>query len=253
MENNDEEKINDITMSPAPETKKPRELSTPFAIVIGAVIIALAIIVVKMPARNAGTGNDQNDLVQLVLGTKNVVAYADVAPKDTDHIRGEINAKTVIVEYSDFECPFCKVFHETMKKVIETPNTSWIYRHYPLDMHPKAPNEALASECASAQGKDNFWKFADQIFKITPSNNKLDPVELENTAKGLNLDMTAWNKCMTDQTYANIVSAETENAVAIGAHGTPYSILIDKNKNTYKIEGAYPYEIVKAVIEKVSK
>ncbi len=98
-----------------------------------------------------------------------------------DHILGNIGAKIVILEYSDLECPYCKVFHKTMHQVIESnPDIAWVYRHYPIpQLHPKAFHEAEASECAWEQGgNDAYWKYMDKIFEITPSNNGLDVKEL---------------------------------------------------------------------------
>lgn len=99
-----------------------------------------------------------------------------------DHILGNADAKIIVVEYSDLECPFCKVFHNTMHQVVEKSNgdVAWVYRHYPISgLHPKAFLEALATECAWEQkGNDGFWKYTDQLFKITPSNNKFDEKQL---------------------------------------------------------------------------
>lgn len=85
-----------------------------------------------------------------------------------DHIKGNPNLDLVIVEYSDTECPFCQRFHKSMQNIIaKNPNVSWVYRHYPLTtIHPNAKSEAIASECASIiYGKENFWKYIDEIFK----------------------------------------------------------------------------------------
>ena len=99
-----------------------------------------------------------------------------------DHILGNVNAKIIIVEYSDLECPFCKMFHNTMHQVVEKNNgdVAWIYRHYPIpQLHPKAFHEAEATECAWEQGGNSvFWKYTDKIFEITPSNNGLDEAKL---------------------------------------------------------------------------
>ena len=99
-----------------------------------------------------------------------------------DHILGNVNAKIIIVEYSDLECPFCKMFHNTMHQVVEKSNgnVAWVYRHYPiLQLHPKAFHEAEATECAWEQGGNSaFWKYTDKLFEITPSNNGLDETQL---------------------------------------------------------------------------
>ncbi len=99
-----------------------------------------------------------------------------------EHILGNVNAKIIIVEYSDLECPFCKVFHTTMHQVVEKNNgdVAWVYRHYPItQLHSKAFHEAEATECAWEQGgNETFWKYTDRIFEITQSNNRLDESEL---------------------------------------------------------------------------
>lgn len=88
-----------------------------------------------------------------------------------DHIVGDINtAKIIIVEYSDFDCPFCKVFHSTMHRVVKDSNgeVAWVYRHYPIpQLHPDAFKKAEATECAWEQGgNEAFWKYADRLFEI---------------------------------------------------------------------------------------
>ncbi len=102
----------------------------------------------------------------------------------TDHIRGSANAKVVIVEYSDTECPFCKNFHSTMKQIMAKyeadGSVAWVYRHSPLaQLHPKAEHEAQALECAFEQGgNDKFWAYTDRIYEVTTSNNTLDVLQL---------------------------------------------------------------------------
>lgn len=88
---------------------------------------------------------------------------------EKDHIRGNRDAEVVIIEYSDFQCPFCQRFHGTMNEVIKgykPEQVAWIYRHFPLDtIHPNARPLAEASECATELGgPDKFWKFADVLF-----------------------------------------------------------------------------------------
>ena len=99
-----------------------------------------------------------------------------------EHILGNANAKIIVVEYSDLECPFCKVFHNTMHQVVEKSNgdVAWVYRQYPIpQLHPKAFHEAEATECAWEQGGNKaFWKYIDKVFEITPSNNGLDESKL---------------------------------------------------------------------------
>jgi|AntRauTorcE11897_2_1112592.scaffolds.fasta_scaffold08011_3 protein-disulfide isomerase len=90
---------------------------------------------------------------------------------DNDHIRGNIDAEVVLVEYSDFFCPFCSSFHDTMKQIVgtyEADQVAWVYRHFPIPQlqgHEQAPLYAQASECvADLGGNDAFWSFSDSVF-----------------------------------------------------------------------------------------
>ncbi|MDD3896751.1 MAG: thioredoxin domain-containing protein [Candidatus Peribacteraceae bacterium] len=88
----------------------------------------------------------------------------NVPPIDlaTDHIRGDKNAAYSLIEYSDFECPFCARHWPTMNQLIaDDSDVNWVYRHFPLGFHPQAQPAAEASECAAEQGK--FWEYADLL------------------------------------------------------------------------------------------
>src|SRR5690606_23061476 len=103
--------------------------------------------------------------------TDSTVDLATLPPvTDDDYVRGPANARVTIVEYSDFDCPFCNQFHATMNQVMaEYPNdVRWIYRHYPLtQLHPNAENVARISECVQdVGGTEKFWEFADEYFGL---------------------------------------------------------------------------------------
>lgn len=169
-----------------------------------------------------------------------------------DHIRGASGAKVTIVEYSDFECPFCKNFHNTMKQVISAyPNdVRWVYRQFPLDsLHQQARTEALASECAAEQGK--FWEFADLMFQETTSNDGLDLTKLPEYAKRLGLNITKFNECLNTSKYASAVQEDEQDAQTAGARGTPYSVLIGPDGQKVPLSGALPFAQIKAAIDSV--
>lgn len=125
-------------------------------------------------------------VIKKMLGQATTLAAAEIpaaetgikirpADPKTEAVRGNQNAKITIVEFSDFECPFCKRFHQTMQQVVSTygNDIKWVYRHFPLDgLHQQARPEANMSECAHEQGK--FWEFTDGVFKVTPSNDGMD-------------------------------------------------------------------------------
>jgi len=175
--------------------------------------------------------------------------------RDRDHIRGNPGAPVTVVEYSDFECPFCKRFHQTMKQVVDESKgqVKWVYRHFPLDeIHPvKARKEAAASECAAELGGNGaFWKFADRFFELTPSNNKteIDAV-LPQIAREIGLDQTRFASCLASGRHDRRVDEDRQNAAATGGTGTPWSIVVSKSGKTYPLSGAQPYASVRQLVE----
>lgn len=91
--------------------------------------------------------------------------------RQNDHWQGPVNPKYVMVEYSDLECPYCQKFHPTAKQLMSQygGQMAWVYRHFPLPIHPKAPKLAEATECAFEQkGNDGFWNMTDKIFESMP-------------------------------------------------------------------------------------
>lgn len=183
-----------------------------------------------------------------------VTAAPETVKKD-DHIYGSKDAELVLVEYSDTECPFCKRFHETTKSIVDESNgkVAWIYRHYPLDMHPKANKEAEAVECAGEVGGEvGLWKYLDRIFEVTPANNQLDPNELPKIAAQVGLNVDAFSTCLNSGKYASRVSNDKTEGAKYGVSGTPHTFLMkkkgDKLTLVQVISGAQPKEAVAAFI-----
>lgn len=173
-----------------------------------------------------------------------------------DHILGSSKARVLVVEYSDTECPFCKMFHSTMLSIMKEygnkGEVAWVYRHFPIvEIHSKAPKEAEALECsASIGGNSKFWEYTNKLYEITPSNDKLDPKELTKIATMVGLSSQVFDTCFTSGEFAPRVNLDVENAKELDALGTPYSIIVDTKTNEYyPIEGAYPYTELKQVID----
>ncbi len=175
--------------------------------------------------------------------------------KGRDHIRGNPGAPVTLIEYSDFECPFCKSFHPTVKKVVDESRgqVRWVYRHFPLDqIHPvKARKEAAASECAAELGgNDAFWKFADRFFELTPSNNNTDiDTVLPQIAREIGLDQAKFASCLASGRHDRRVEEDYQDAVASGGRGTPWTIIVSKSGKTYPLSGAQPYAAVKQLVD----
>lgn len=183
------------------------------------------------------------------------VAKLRPVTKDRDHIRGDPAAPVTLVEYSDFECPFCKRFHPTVKRLVDESNgqLKWVYRHLPLDeLHPvKARKEAVASECAAELGgNDAFWKFADRFFELTPSNNRTDiDTVLPRIASEIGLDKARFASCLASGRHDRRIAEDVQDAAATGGRGTPWSLIVSKSGKTYPLSGAQPYAAVKQLVE----
>ena len=233
---------------------QPATLTIPIAIVIAGALIAGAVYL--------GTSNDvpttavNNQQPQKVAQqTGSIDQMAKIA--GSDHVRGNPDAPVKIVEYSDFECPFCKRFHDTMKQVLDEygkdGQVAWVYRHFPLDqLHPvKARKEAVATECAAELGgNDAFWKYADRFFELTPSNNQTNiDIVLPQIAKEIGLDEAKFSSCLSSKKYDAHIESDIQNAVATGGNGTPWSIVVAPNGKKYPLSGAQPYASVKQLID----
>lgn len=211
------------------ETNK---LTLPIAIIIAGIIIGGAVIYSsKTPSNTAG---DKNIATAALANTPKTVNIKPVTLDD--HILGDPSAKVLMVEYSDTECPFCKTFAVTMKKLVDTygkdSTVAWVYRQYPIvSLHPLSPKEAEATECVNKlAGNDVFWKYLQKIYEVTPSNNKLDPAQLPTLAVSFGVDKTAFQSCLDSGTFTAKVQSEVAEATAAGAQGTPFTVLIPKNQ-----------------------
>lgn len=231
----------------------------PLAVVIAGGLIAGAVLL------NGGTAEiaKQKNINPTPQNPEQQVGSTDAVAKITekDHIKGNPDALVKIVEYSDFECPFCKQFHNTMNEVMDkygaSGDVAWVFRQFPLEqLHPvKAQAVAVASECANEQGgNDTFWKFTDRYFELTLTNNRTDiDTVIPQIAKEIGLDTTVFNTCRQSGKYDEHIQGDIANAVATGGRGTPWSVVIAPNGKTFPINGAQPRAAVEQIIELAKK
>lgn len=174
-----------------------------------------------------------------------------------DHIYGNPNAPISLIEYSDFECPFCKQFHQTAKAIIKTygDKVNWVYRHFPLNFHnPGAQKQAEASECAhELGGNDAFWKYTDAIYERTKSNGSGFPLnQLTPLAKELGLDGKQFTQCVETGKHEHRVKEDLAEGGKIGITGTPANILLhNKTGEVVLKSGAQPLEAFKPDIARM--
>ncbi|MEX0910319.1 MAG: DsbA family protein [Candidatus Paceibacterota bacterium] len=202
------------------DSKTTNSYATPIAVVIAGLLIAGAVLYGNV--LNPETANQNTDPI--------VVLQENIDPiTEDDHIRGNANAKFTVIEYSDLECPFCKIFHYTMTDLMAgREDVRWVFRHLPLEsLHAKAIPEAIAAECAADLGGDEiFWQYIDKVFETTSSNDGLDLNLLPQLATGLGLDKVAFTKCLDNQSSLDRVTKDLDNAISIGADGTPFVVVI---------------------------
>ncbi|PIY79963.1 MAG: hypothetical protein COY80_05400 [Candidatus Pacebacteria bacterium CG_4_10_14_0_8_um_filter_42_14] len=184
---------------------------------------------------------------------------------DDDPILGDKNAPVTIVEFSDYECPFCKRhFDETLPKLIsdyiDTGKVKLVFRDLPLPFHePMATKEAVAANCAREQGGDEkYFEFHDEIFTRTISNgNGLDDAKIQTIASDLGLDTASFTTCLSDKAMEDEVKKDLADGGKAGASGTP-TFIIGKSTSDGEISGdlvvgAQPYSVFKAVIDPLLK
>lgn len=237
---------------PNASVESKSNLAMPIAIVMAGVIIAGAIYF--------GDSSKARDQVEIDNPANQVASLDNIRPiTSADHIRGNPNAEVIIVEYSDTECPFCVRFHSTMKQIMDEygkeGKVAWVYRHSPIDqLHPKARQEAVALECAAELGgNDKFWEYTDRIYEITPANNGLDLAQLPKIAEFIGLDVAKFSTCLASGKFDKKIQADVENAQATGGGGTPWSVVVTKDGKKTSLNGAYPYESVKQLIDSLLK
>lgn len=170
-----------------------------------------------------------------------------------DHLRGAENPRIYLVEYSDYECPYCSRFHPTMQQVLEEygDQVAWVYRHYPLSFHPNAQPAAEAAECiAEANDEDAFWSFTDAIFEENEKlGGKLNSDAIETAIVASGADLASTQKCMDAGEKRNEITEEMQGGSAAGISGTPGTILVTADKEYKLISGSLPYAQVKQIIE----
>ena len=166
-----------------------------------------------------------------------------------DHIRGDANAKISIIEYSDYECPFCSRLHPTLTRVIEErgDEVNWVYRHFPLsNIHHRALGASVAAECvADLGGNDAFWTFTDRLFL---NQRALGPELYNELAVDLGISVDRLQSCIENSNAAEKVAEDRQNAIDAGGRGTPYVVVVNANGDVFPFSGALPYENIMQII-----
>jgi protein-disulfide isomerase len=243
---------------PKPKTNKNIYI-VPAAIIIAGALIAWGLFAQK----NTNTMKGQ-DLINGALTEPEI----EVAPvTNLDHIQGDKDAKIVLIEYSDLECPYCKVYHETVKKLFteyeKTNQVAWVYRHFPLSygetaLHKYAAKEAESTECVYELGGNTaFWKYTDSIYATTKSNDGLDLSTMPALAEAAGVDKVKFQACIDSGKYATKIKEAYDAGLKAGAEGTPYTVIRYKGQFIPLVDeqgrglGALPYDVFKKIIDRM--
>jgi len=236
------------------EDSKSNKFIVPAAIIIAGIIIGGAVFYDRKATPKTPAETAQNQAAAPAASLPDNLKPVT----ENDHISGNPDAPVTLILFSDLECSFCKRFHITMKQIMDeygkAGKLKWVFRHLPLDIHPKSKSEAIASECAAEiGGNDAFWKYIDRIFEITPSNNGLEPAELPKAAEYIGLNKTRFTACLNSGKFDQRINENSQDGINSGAMGTPYAVIIGPNGKKTTIPGALPYSEVKAAIDEMLK
>ncbi len=166
---------------------------------------------------------------------------------------GDPAARVVVIEFSDFHCPFCRqhareALPQIKKAYVETGQVLYVFRHFPLDTHPRAPDAAVAAMCAARQGK--FWQIHDRFFAAP---RPVQPADLEGHARAVGVNLPPFRTCLKGIARTD-VQTDAEEARHLGMMATP-SFLLGHNDGDNRMRpagrmaGAQPFEAFKTAID----
>ena len=176
---------------------------------------------------------------------------------DDDPVRGNIDAPITIIEFSDFQCPFCAKFHVQtlpllLENYIDTGKVKLVYRDFPIqNIHPNAMPAAVAAECADEQGK--YWEYHDILFENQNQWNELETTSViavfTQYALEIELNQEQFNTCLTGGKYLNEIRIDLNDGREYGVTGTPGFFIGNDNLGFVELKGAQPFESFKKIID----
>lgn len=248
-------------------SEKESFLTTPVAILLGSFVIAFAILlqggVIKLNS-NTALSPAKSTPTTAASPAPAAATRAQVSTADRP-VLGQKDAKVTLVEFSDYECPFCKrhfdqVYPQLKKDYIDTGKMKLIFRNYPLPFHdPMATYEAQAALCARDQGGDStYFKIHDEMFKQTTSNGTgLTKEKVAQIATTVGLNANSLTSCVDSNKYKEVITKDIVDGSAAGVNGTP-TFVIGKSDasgtiNGSIVVGAQPYSAFQQIIDPLLK
>jgi len=213
----------------------------PIAILLAGLVLSVTIFMVRTPETPTVAQGDINKTLPLTLD---------------DHLLGDTDAQVVIATYTNLDCQFCKRFHEIMLQIIseydENGNVAYVLRHFPIiDLHPHSGTHAKAAECAAKLGgEDAFWTFITSLHAAAPEAREFDPKNYSMLAPALGVSPEQLTSCVNGSEFDERVARDFENALLIGAKGTPFTVIMVEGMEPFAVSGFLPYDGMKAIIER---
>jgi len=219
---------------------------------VGSEIVEPEKIVIRDGTEVVGSTQSQQSS-QLQSGSQTIPTIS----MDDDPVKGDPNAPITIIEFSDFQCPFCMKFHATTlplleKNYIDTGMVKFVYRDFPIQgIHSNAVSAALASECADDQNL--FWEYHDLVFENQRNWDRLPESSAINAfkqyASELGIDMDEFNQCFETAKHMTEVNGDLQDGISYGITGTPGFFVGNDELGFVKIIGAQPYSVFERLIE----
>ena len=266
-EKTENEEVPNTQEKPTPD--QPNKKSTPTGMIVALVaIVGIAAFFAGSYFSNLDSDVVTNsDLADAISKLESKIGNTQQAPSqptqpvkisiDDDPIRGDPNAPITIIEFSDFQCPFCARFHVQtlpliMKEYIDEGKVNLVYRDFPIQsIHPNALPAAVAAECANEQGK--YWEYHDMLFEKQNGWNRLDSNTAISTfsqyATDVDLEQQQFDSCLGTGKYLEEVQADLSDGKDYGITGTPGFFIGNDEIGFVKLNGAQPFDSFKKIID----
>lgn len=173
---------------------------------------------------------------------RTIASLFSAPPAHSDFIYGDKNATISMITYMDFDCPYCRKIRPILKRAVNdsSGDTNWVFRHFPLNTSkPSDVSQAAAAQCAGELlGNNEFWRFSDALLSLSRRNQPDDRSLITRAATSANVDLSALERCITDNTIGELIHSHKSQAQAMGIKATPSILLFHKPSNTTNlIEG----------------
>jgi len=266
-EKDETENTSDIQEMPVNNIENKKSTSTGMIVVLVAVVAIAAFFAGSYFSNldsDVVTRSELNDAISKLESKIGSVQQVPSQPSqplkislDNDPIRGDPNAPITIIEFSDFQCPFCARFHVQtlpllLEEYIDTGKVNLVYRDFPIQsIHPNALPAAVAAECANEQG--NYWEYHDTLFEKQSGWSRLDSNSAISTfsqyATDIGLEQQQFDSCLGSGKYLEEVQGDLSDGRDYDITGTPGFFIGNEEIGFVKINGAQPFDSFQRIID----